>query len=186
MSTTYRACTERPLFPLVALVQGIDLQEPREGFMDLQEAPDRPHSTWFVASTQYRCSFPGSSLLANIMCKAPVSKKRGLLDSRSEEAQSLGLSPCNAGLPEDVNNRREDCRMRPASATLHGFKSVQGVAPLAALFVGADQIRVGHSIGVAVVLGHALEHEAGLVILAAMGAGSYHAVEDAHIWLAAL
>ena len=73
-----------------------------------------------------------------------------------------------------------------ASAALHGFKSVQGLTPLAALFVGTDQVCVGHGIGGAVVLGHALKHEAGFVVLAAMCTGSYHAVEDAHIWLAAL
>ena len=76
--------------------------------------------------------------------------------------------------------------MRPATAALHGLERVQGVAPLAPLLVGPDEVGIGHSIGRAVMLRHALEHEAGLVELAAVGTGCNHAVEDAHVWLAAL
>ena len=76
--------------------------------------------------------------------------------------------------------------MRLATAALHGFKRVQCVAPLASLLTGTDQVCVRDSLGNAVMLCHAVKHRASLDVLASMGTSSYHAVEDAYVWLAPL
>lgn len=113
-------------------------------------------------------------------------KAWALLYSRSKEAQGLRLCPCYPGLPEDVNDGGEYCCMRPTSATLHGLKGVQGMAPLATLLVGSDKISVRDCICLAVMLGHPLEHQSSLVVFPAVRTGRNHAVENAYIWLAAL
>lgn len=111
---------------------------------------------------------------------------RDLLDSRGEKTQGFGLRPSDACLPEHVDDGGEYCGVGSATAALHCLEGVQGVAPLPALLVRADEIRVRDRVGHAIVLRHALEHETRLVVLPAVGTGRYHAIEDADIWLTAL
>lgn len=79
----------------------------------------------------------------------------------------------NASLPcHKVGMRSHEYRAR-----------VRANSPLAALLVCPDQIGKGHSISLAVVLRHAVKHDAGLGILPAMRARRDHRVEDGSIRL---